>query len=48
MEDKHIMTLRNRITGQVPAEIRVLVLHLLRIYGKITPQQLRAKYDIVE
>ena len=36
------------MTGQVPAEILVLILHLFRLYGKITPQQLRAKREAVE
>ena len=37
IEDKYLMTLRNRITGQVSVEIRTLVLHLFRIYRKISP-----------
>ena len=48
IETKYLSSIRNRVTGQVPAEIRALVLHLFRIYGKITPQQLRGKREAVE
>jgi len=34
--------------GQVPAKICALILHLFCIYGKISPQQLQAKYSIVK
>ena len=42
IEIKYLSSIRNCITGQIPAEIRTLILHLFRVYGKITPQQLRA------
>ena len=48
IEPKYLSSLRNRITGQVPSEIRDLILHLFRVYGKITPQHLKSKYDAVE
>ena len=48
IEDKYLMTLCNRITRQAPAEIYALILHLFIIYGKISPQKLRAKYGTVE
>ena len=38
MDAKYLSALRNRITGQVPSDIRSLILPLFRIYGKITPQ----------
>ena len=34
--------------GQVPAEMRALILHLFRLYGKITNQKLRAKRETIE
>ena len=36
------------MTGQVHVKIRALILNLFRLYGKITPQQLRAKREEVE
>ena len=48
IETKYMSTLRNRITGQVPSDIRNLILNLFRIDVKITPQQLRTRYDNVE
>jgi len=48
MDAKYLSALRKRITGQVPSDIRTLILHLFRIYGKITPQQLRTRYENVE
>ena len=48
IDTKYLSNLRNRVTGQVPSQIRLLMLHLFRIYGKFSQQQLRAKYDAVE
>ena len=48
MEDKYLRTLRSRITEQAPLDIRDLILHLFRVYGKMNPQQLKLKYDAVE
>ena len=48
MYAKYLSALRNYITGQVPSDIRTLILHLFRIYGKITPQQLRTRYENVK
>ena len=47
IETKYLRSIKNRITGQVPAEIRMLILHLFQIYRKIAPQQLRAKQEAV-
>ena len=48
LDTKYLATLRNRITGQVPVDIISSILHLFRIYGKMTPLQLRTRYDLVE
>ena len=48
VEDKYSRTLRKQTTVQVPSDIRNLILHLFRVYGKITPQQLKSNYDTVE
>ena len=48
IDGKYLSSLRNQITGQVPSNIRDLILHLFRVYGKITPQKLKSKYDTVE
>ena len=45
---KYIPTLRNRTTGCVPYDIRSHILYLFCIYGKISPQKLRTRYDNVE
>ena len=46
-ESKYMTCLRNRVTGQVPADTRTLILSLFAIYGKISPTKLREKYDLV-
>ena len=48
VEDKYLSSLRNRIICQVPSDIRDLILHLFRVYRKITPRQLKSKYDSFE
>ena len=44
---KYLIRLRNRVTGQVPADIRLLFTSLFSIYGKISAGQLKEKYDDV-
>ena len=46
-EDKFLTRLRNCVTGQVPADIRTLLLVSFQVYGKITAKKLREKYDEV-
>ena len=48
VEDKYLSCLRNSITGQVLSDIRDLILYLFRVYGKITLQQFKSKYDAIE
>ena len=48
IDSKYLSAISNRVTCQVSVEIRALILHLFRIYGKITPQQLRVKREAVE
>ena len=48
IKDKYLSSLRNRATGQIPFDIRDLILHIFRVYGKITFQQLKSKYNTVE
>ena len=48
IEPKYLITICNRITGQVLLEICMLILHLFSIYGEIMLQQSRNKYDGVE
>ena len=48
IDTKYLSSLHNQITGQVPSDIRTLILHLFRIYDKITPHQLRTRYNTVE
>ena len=43
----YLTRIRNRVTGQVPADIRLLFSSLFAIYGKISANQLREKYDEV-
>jgi hypothetical protein len=39
----YLRAMLNRATGQYSTNIRALVLHLFATYGKITPQQVKAK-----
>lgn len=41
-------TLRNLIIGQVLSDIQTWILYQFCAYGKITPQQLKSRYDTVE
>ena len=45
IEDKYTNAIRNRITGQLPGDIRVLKNHLFNTYGKINENELQEKYD---
>jgi len=47
IDHKYLTHLRNRVTGQVPKDIRELLVSLFRIYSKITANQLKDKYDDV-
>ena len=44
---KYITRLRNRVTSQVPSNISLLFSSLFVIYGKISSNQLKEKYDEV-
>ena len=44
---EYLTRLCNRVTGQVPSDIRLLFSSLFSIYGKISANQLREKYDEV-
>ena len=45
IQSKYTNAIRNRITGQLPGDIRLLKDHLFSTYGKINEQELQAKYD---
>ena len=45
VENKYTNTIRNRITGQLPADIRVIKNHLFGAYRRINESELQAKYD---
>ena len=45
VENKYTNAIRNRITGQLPADIRVIKNHLFGAYGRINESELQAKYD---
>ena len=47
IETNYLNSIWSRVTGQGPAEIRTLIFHIFWVYGKITPQQLRAKQEAV-
>ena len=42
---KYTNAIRNRITGQLPGDIRLIKTHLFTTYGKINEQELQTKYD---
>ena len=48
IEAKYLSALRNRITGQLPPDIREIYLYLFRIYGKIKPEFLLQRKNEVE
>ena len=45
---KYMNTVRNRITGQLPAYIRLLKTHMFDTYGRINENELQTKYDKTE
>ena len=40
LDVKYLTRLHNRVSGQVPGNIRTLMLHLFQVYGKITAKKL--------
>ena len=42
---KYTNAVQNRITGQLPADIRLLKIHLFDTYGRINENELQRKYD---
>jgi hypothetical protein len=44
---KFVTRLRNRVSGQVPNDIRQLMMSLFQIYGRISTNDLKTKYDTV-
>ena len=47
IKSKYVTRLRNRITGHVPTDIRLLMMFLFQIYGKISANNLKDKFDNV-
>ena len=45
VQSKYTNTVRNRITGKLPADIRLLKTHLFNTYGRINENELQTKYD---
>ena len=45
IENKYNNAICNRITGQLPGNIRLLKNHLFDTYGKINENELQEKYD---
>lgn len=48
LEAKYLSALRNRVTGQLPSDIRAIFLYLFKVYGKIKPEFLLLKKNEVE
>ena len=48
IEAKYLSALHNRITRQLPPDIREIYLYLFRIYGKIKPEFLLQRKNEVE
>ena len=48
VDPQYTAALRNRITGQISANCREILLYLFRIYGKVTPSQLVSEEDAVK
>ena len=47
IDPKYISALRNRVTGQLPQDVRNIFLYLFRVYGKIkTEFLLEKKYEL--
>ena len=47
IDSKYLTRMINRVTGQVPSDIQLLVMSLFTIYGKILAYKLKEKYDAV-
>ena len=45
IDAKYTNVVRNRITGQLPVDIRLIMNHLFKTYGKINEQELQTKFD---
>ena len=45
VDSKYTYALRNRLTGQLPGDIRLVTNHLFNTYGKINEQELQEKHD---
>ena len=45
IDPKYTNAVRNRTTGQLPGDIRLIMTHLFTTYGKITEHELQEKYD---
>ena len=45
IEFKYLTRLHHRLTRQVPSDIRALLFQLVQAYGKITPKNLRERYE---
>ena len=45
VQSKYTNAVRNRITGKLPADIRLLKTHMFDTYGRINENELQTKYD---
>ena len=45
VESKYTNAVRNRITGKLPVDIRLLKTHMFDTYGKFNEKELQTKYD---
>ena len=45
VDSKYTYAVRNRLTGQLPGDIQLLLNHLFNTYGKINEAELQEKYD---
>ena len=45
VDAKYTNAVRNRVSGQLPADIRLVMNHLFDTYGKISETELQTKYD---
>ena len=48
IEPKYLASMRNRITGQLPSDVRAIFLQLFRVYGKIKPEHIMNEKNKVE
>ena len=48
IDNKYLPSMQNRITGQLPADVRVILFRLFSIYGKIKPEMIMEKKNEVE